>query len=236
MIPDLMIDGYRFARFSTLGFALVLLFCGANVAHAKAQSLPERLEKAKLLFVEGQKAYVQGDLTSALDSFREAHRLVPSAELAYNIGHISEQLGDVEAAIRFLGLYLSRSFSPAKDEEEIEMRIARLRDRVRAQREQLSRQLRIPMTLTERERSVFRKAIAIVKQGRYRAALALFTIALDHNRLPEIYYDIAKLSEQLGRTREAVINYRAYLETHRYAADKKAVERKIAELVSVVRE
>jgi len=229
-----MMDGNRFARFFTL--VLVLLFCGSNVAHTTAQPLSERLEKAKLLFVEGQKAYVQGDLAEALDSFREAHRLVPSAELAYNIGHISEQLGDFEDAIRFLGLYLSRSLPSAKDQKEIEIRIARLRERVYAQREQLSRQLRIPTVLAEQERAVLRKAVVIVKQGRYRAALALFTIALRQNQLPEIHYDIAKMSEQIGRTQDAVTNYRAYLETRRHAADKKAVEKKIAELVAVVRE
>ena len=178
MIRDWMMDGFRLTRSFTLGFVIALLFCGSNVALTRAQPLTDRLDKAKLLFVRGQKAYVQGDLTEALSSFREAHRLVPSAELAYNIGHISEQLGDIENAIRFLGLYISRSLSSPRDEKEIEIRIARLQEQMRVQREQLSRQLRIPMALSEQARKVSKKAVEMVKKGRFQAALVLFTIAL----------------------------------------------------------
>ncbi len=230
MLSDWMMDVHRLVRFCTLGFAFVLLLCGASVATSSAQPLSERLDNAKVLFVEGQKAYVQGDLAKALSSFRKAHRLVPSAELAYNIGHISEQLGDFDNAIRFLGFYLSRSLSSAKDQKEIEMRIARLQDKVRAQREQLSRELRTPAALAHQVRAIFDKAIAMVKKGRYQAALVSFTIVLAQHRLPEIHYNIAKLAEQLGRTRDAVKNYRAYLKTRSNAADREAIEKKLAEL------
>jgi tetratricopeptide (TPR) repeat protein len=235
MLFDWMIDFCRLARFYTFGFALALLLSGSSVALTSAQPLSDRLDKAKVLFVEGQKAYVQGDLAKALSSFREAHRLVPSAELAYNIGHISEQLGDFEDAIRFLGLYLSRSLASVKDQKEIEKRIARLRDKVREQREQLSKELRIPAAPAEKARAFFDKAIAMVKQGRYQAALVSFTIALGQYQLPEVHFNIAKLAEHLGRTRDAVKNYRAYLIMRRDAADREAVEKKIAQLVAVER-
>jgi tetratricopeptide (TPR) repeat protein len=231
MICGWMMDGFRFARFYALSFALALLFCGTGIELVRAQSLSERLHKAKLLFVEGQKAYVRGDLVDALKSFREAHRLVPSAELAYNIGHISEQLGDFDNAIRFLGLYLSRSLPSAKDRKEIEIRIAGLLDKVRLKREELSRRLRIPSALTELTRKNLKKAVAMTREGRYQTALVLFSIALDQYRRPEIYYSIAMLSEQLGRAQEALTNYQAYLRARAHAADREAVEKKIAELV-----
>lgn len=231
MLSDWMMHVFRIARFCTLSIVLAFV-CGSSVALAQAQQLSERLDKAKRLFVEGQRAYVQGDLKIALSSFREAHRLVPSAELAYNIGHISEQLGDFEAAIRFLGFYLSRSLSSAKDQKEIEMRIARLKEKVRVRREQFSRQLRIPPQLAERARAMFDKALAMVRKGRYEAALAIFTIAFNQTHLPEIQYNLAKLAEQLGRPQDAVKNYRAYLKAHSDAADKAQVEKKIAELIA----
>jgi tetratricopeptide (TPR) repeat protein len=229
-----MINLHQIAAYSTATIGIFAVLCGASAVPAKAQTFSERLQEAKVFFDDGQKAYLEGDLEKALGKFKQAHRLVPSAELAYNIGHISEQAGDSANAVRFLELYLSRSLPPVKDQKDIEKRIARLRPKVASANEQLLKQLSNPKPLTDEARSFFAKGIAMFKQGRYRGALASFEIVLNRFQLPEIYYNIAVTSEQLGRTQDAVGNYRAYLRKRFDAPDKKSVEQKIQTLLEMV--
>ena len=61
-----------------------------------AQSSKENIEKARDIFMAGQKAFQKGNLDEALKKFRHANRLVPTAETSYNIGHIYERKGDFE--------------------------------------------------------------------------------------------------------------------------------------------
>jgi tetratricopeptide (TPR) repeat protein len=226
-----MIKLCRIAVRSTATIGIFVLLYGMSATPVQAQTFSERLQKAKAFFDEGQKAYLEGNMEKALGEFKQAHRLVPSAELAYNIGHISEQLGDIENAVRFLELYISRSLSPGKDQKDIETRIARLRSKVASINEQLLKQLSNPKPLTDEARSFFAKGITMFKQGRYRTASALFAIVLNRFQLPEIYYNIALASERLGRTQDAVSYYRAYLRKRSDAPDKERVEQKIRTLL-----
>ncbi|MBN1654227.1 MAG: hypothetical protein JXA30_10685, partial [Deltaproteobacteria bacterium] len=232
-----MLEGWRndlsqIARYCLFALLLAVLFDQSSVSPARAQCCSERLEKAKLLFVEGQREYLEGRLSKALGKFHAAHHLVPSAELAYNIGHISEQLGDAENAIRFLRLYLSRSLPSAKDQEQVEKRIALLQTKTKARRQRLIRRPATAAALTGSALSFFKRGVAMFRQGRYQAALVSFTIALKQAKLPEIYYNIAQASEQLGRARDAVDNYRAYLDKQTEPSDRELIEHRISELLA----
>jgi tetratricopeptide (TPR) repeat protein len=126
-----------------------------------------------------------------------------------------------------LHLYLSRSRSPVSDREEIEKRIARLRQKVRRKRQQL---ISAPPHMTAEARVFFNRAMQMFKQARYRDALAAFLAAQRLVPAPEIQYNLALTSEKLGRAGDAIDYYRAYLRSLDDPAQKRAIQEKIREL------
>lgn len=206
----------------------VLILCPHNTF---AQHDAKRLSRAKTLFVNGQQAYLDGKLKEALQMFYEAHYLVPSAELAYNIGHISEQLGDLESAVRFLRLYLSRKKHPAKDYQEVEQRLNQLQKMIGKKNQQL---ITSSSQLIDSARSYFKLGVQMFQQGRYQVALVSFKIAQQRQQLPEITYNIALSFERLGQKHEAVQYYRAYLKTVGHEIKQKETAKKINGLLKKV--
>ena len=223
------------ARYSV---TLLLFIVGLLQAlPARAQSdvrtdSSNRVEKAKELFFAGQKAFQEGDLKTALYDFQEANRLVPSAELAYDIGRICRRMGDTEQAIWFLRLYLSRAGSSATDREEIQTQIEQMRKEEHSLREEM---LNSPPQVTAQARGYFEQGMAMFENGRYHAALIAFTAAQRLFPLPELSYNMALASERLGRKSDAIDYYSAYLKARPDAPDRKDIENKIRNLQKELR-
>ena len=190
------------------------------------------MEKAKERFFAGQKAFQEGDLKTALRDFQEANRLVPSAELAYNIGKTCRRIGDTEQAIWFLRLYLSRAGSAATDREQIQKLVEELRKEQRGLRE---RMLNTPPQVTAQARGYFEQGVAMFASGRYHAALIAFTAAERLFPLPELSYNMALASEHLGRKNDAMDYYSAYLRVRPDAPDRKDIEDRIRKLQKELR-
>lgn len=186
-----------------------------------------RLEHAKEYFIAGQKAYQQGLLEQALSDFQEANRLVPSAELAYNIGQVYEHLGNAAQAISFFTLYLSRSGENVTDGAKMRTRIDRLRQLERRQRNQI---LEAPARVVEQALADFKRGVALFVSGNYRNALSAFSAAARLDPVPELSYNMALTSERLGRWSNAIDYYSAYLQAENDIPDKKRIEAKIATL------
>jgi tetratricopeptide (TPR) repeat protein len=195
---------------------------------AKANMDPQsRLEKAKERFVTGQKAYERGLLQQALSDFQEANRLVPSAELAYNIGQVYERLGNAGQAISFFTLYLSRSGANVADGAKMSTRIARLRQWERRQHNQI---LEAPALVVEQALEDFKRGIAMFEKGKYKNSLSAFAAAERLQQVPELSYNMALTSERLGRWSDAIVYYSAYLQAEKDLPDRKQIEGKIAAL------
>jgi len=225
-MPDPIPQALRISLALAASFCLLLeLSVGV-----RAQAPQERLEKAKVLFLQGQDAYQKGELKQALDSFLAAETLVPSAELAYNIGHLYERLGEPEKAAVFLRLYLSRSRRPPADGEQVQERIAGLRKQARAVQETLAGP---PPQLGEQALDLFERGRRLFEQKRYRQALAALLAARKLSPAAEIVYNLALTSEKLGRPDEAAGYYRAYTRALRGPEELEAIEKKIRELEAI---
>jgi tetratricopeptide (TPR) repeat protein len=73
----------------------------------------------------GVKAYQEGRFRDAVESFKEADRLAPSARLSFNIAKVYERMGDNRSALAAYRDYLRRL--PAADNEaEVSQRVAEL--------------------------------------------------------------------------------------------------------------
>ena len=97
---------------------LALLFSALLfAAHARAadpapetpDASPQARQEAKERYEQGAAAYEAGRFKDAVDLFREADRLAPSAPLSFNIARAYEKLGDDAGALRWYRDYLRRA-------------------------------------------------------------------------------------------------------------------------------
>ena len=208
------------------GLALAVLLIATSPA-VQAQQGAERLNRARQLFTEGQTAFAKGNLRDALERFLAAEKLVPSAELAYNIGHLYALVGEPEEAARFLRLYLSRSRGPVPDRDQVTARLNRLQRRARRERQLL---IGSSPSLTAEARALFERGLRMFEQQRYREALSALLAARRVVPAPEIEYNLAVTSEKLGLRGDAVDYYRVYLSTVKEPYERESIEKKIRRL------
>jgi tetratricopeptide (TPR) repeat protein len=240
-IPD-----YRFVLFIFLVFQIALSQAqsqdsqtnrtlsgdvpGAKSGKAISRSTTDpqtRLERAREKFLAGRKWYQKSNFSRALADFQEANRLVPSAELAYNIGQIYEQLGDWEQAIAYFKLYLSRSGDEATDSAEVEAKIVNLG---KAERRHLGQLLEAPAELSNRLLARFERARADFESGHYKDALTNFAAIQRVYPANELIYNMAVAAERSGRLGDAIDYYTTYLELDSDLSDKSALAAKIGSL------
>jgi tetratricopeptide (TPR) repeat protein len=86
--------------------------------------------------------------------------------------------------------------------------------------------------LTSEARAFFERGQKLFRDGRYQAALAAFAAARRFAALPELAYNLAVVSERLGRASEAVDYYREYLREAQSSADVDAVQARIRVLLT----
>jgi tetratricopeptide (TPR) repeat protein len=98
---------------------------------AQAEPMPQTgsptqlRERAKAAFGQATSDFAAGRYREALLGFEQAARLLPSAELWFNIGRAREELGQLEGAVEAYRHYLRDSVD-APDRAEVEARIRRL--------------------------------------------------------------------------------------------------------------
>ena len=197
---------------------------------AQEADKPEAVHAAKALFERANAAYKKGDLRRAYDLFAEADRQAPSPELAYNLGRTAERMGEVGLAAEHFRRYL-RDGKPTKQErDDLRQRIERLRELGRRQRAQAMKPAPESASLTGEARRFFEHGLALYARGDLAGALTAFTAAQRFTELPEVYYNLAVVAERLGRRRDAMDYYRAYLRGLPRAVDRSLVEARLRDL------
>ena len=104
-----------------------LLFITATAAQPVKAQGDEEL--AKTHFKAAGSYYNQGKYEKALEEFKEAYRLMPLAEMIYNMAQCYERLGDLETSIAEYKKYIEEK-PDAKDLQAIRDKIESLKDRL----------------------------------------------------------------------------------------------------------
>lgn len=87
-----------------------------------------------------------------------------------------------------------------------------------------------PEVRQEEARALFRAAQVAYDAGRFEVALERFTEAYTLSNRPQLLYNIGLAAERLGRRREALAAYRAYLQLHPAASNQEEVEGRVRSL------
>jgi tetratricopeptide (TPR) repeat protein len=167
----------------------------ASTQPAAPQDQPH--EAAKAAYARGAEAFRGGQFEEAISQFSAADRLVPRAELAYDIARAHEQLRNVGAALRFYLEYLRRA-PTARNRDEVERRVAALEATLMARGVQLLTVLstpsaaevqidgkRVGSTPFSEELAPGSHRLALGKAG-YEASEQLVTLTREHALLVEV--------------------------------------------------
>ncbi|MBX3271593.1 MAG: PEGA domain-containing protein [Sandaracinaceae bacterium] len=130
----------RLVPFAALAAALALpAFASAQeAAEPSPESAPspenvDATRQAREHFLAGIEQFRNHQYRQAIQSFELARRLVPSADLQYNIGRAHEELSEYDQAIERYQAYLRDRVDPP-DRAQLEAHIASLRERASAER------------------------------------------------------------------------------------------------------
>ncbi len=206
------------------------LLMPASPVRAQAGGSGADVERARVLFAEGQAAYAEGRFEEAATKMAAAFEITGSPELAFNLGRVYERMSDYDRAIRFFRLYLRRGSPSEAEAEDVRARIARLDEAKRRQRDQVFTAAPAADELTAEARAFFLRGVAMFQRRHYDAAMQAFIAAQRFAPLPEVLYNMAVTAERLGQRRDAADYYREYLRLRPDAPDRGAVERRMAEL------
>ena len=188
------------------------------------------IERARALFLEAEQAYAEGRFAEAAATLLEAYELTQSPALAFNLARTYERMSEYDSALRYLRIYQRGALS---DEEraDAEARVARIEEAKRRQRAQVFTEVPAQDALTAEARVFFERGVQMFRRRHYEAALSAFTAAHRFAALPEVLYNLAVTAERLEQRRDAADYYREYLRLRPEAADRGAVEAKIAQLL-----
>ncbi len=95
--------------------AAFFVLLAARAARADAGSA--RRQEARALAKQGLRAFEEGAIQTALDTFERAYLANPDARLLYNIAQCHRQLGERQRAAVMLSLYAAKA--PAAKRKEI---------------------------------------------------------------------------------------------------------------------
>ncbi len=87
----------------------MLLLCGSSLADVPTKSFDGVSQQARVRFEQGLSAYQEGRFRAAIEHFKEADRLAPSARLSYNIALAYERMNDAPNALAAYRDYLRRA-------------------------------------------------------------------------------------------------------------------------------
>lgn len=114
----------------------MVLIAASTGLTAEAQSAPDdtAIAEARAHFEAGTAAFDQGDYELAVSEFEAAHAITAHPDILFNIYSAAERAGQLELALGSLERYLAEGEVPADRRTVLQGRLARLRDRVAAQR------------------------------------------------------------------------------------------------------
>lgn len=192
--------------------------------------------RARDLFTRGVAAYEAGRLDEAADLLAQADALLPSPELAFNIGRVYERMGRVTEAVTYYRRYLRDAAPDDAVRADVEARIAALAELERRHRDAVMSLPPSSDEMTAEAQRFFERGVAMFRRRRYDAALAAFTAAYRFAPLPEVIYNLAVASERTEHFGDAVDYYREYLRARPTDPDRPSIERTIRELQARDRE
>jgi len=206
--------------------ALPLALASSSTTLAQATDV----ERARTLYLEGERDYGEGRFGEAAEKLLEAYELTQSPALAFNLARTYERMSEYDLALRYLRIYLRRGEPTAEERESVQARIGRIEEAKRRQRAQVFTDAPAADALTAEARVFFERGVEMFRRRHYDAALQAFTAAHRFAALPEVLFNLAVTSERLEQRRDAADYYREYLRVRPEAADRGAVEAKIAAL------
>ncbi len=209
---------------------LASVFALAVPASAMAQPDAAAVARAQDLFTRGVAAYDAGRLDEAARLLGEADVILPSAELAFNIGRVYERMGEATQAIRYFQRYVHDGHPSDEERADITSRIAALRALDQRHHDQIMTAPPSTDDMTAEARTFFLRGVAMFRRRHYDAAFAAFTAAYRFAPLPEVIYNLAVLSERTGQRQNAIDYYREYLRVRPTDPDRATIERQIATL------
>ncbi|MET0387673.1 MAG: tetratricopeptide repeat protein [Polyangiales bacterium] len=191
-------------------------------------------ERARECFDRAQQDYAAGRLAEARRGFECAYAQLPSSELAWNLGRVSERMGDVEEGLRYFQEYLAMAQPPREERRRVEARIAALRKLGARQSVTLKPGPDVGKALSREARAFFERGTKLYRAGHYKAAAAAFTAALQLSAAPELHYNLGVTAERMQQLQDACDHYRAYLEAWPEAPDRADVRAHIGALRSQI--
>ena len=192
-----------------------------------ADSDPQARKRARNHFEQGQEAYRKGKWEEARALFQAADALMPSPELAFNLALVCERSGRAAQAVRYYGRYLKTAKVDKREARELRKKIAALATLAARQRGQLKLPPPSGDQLTAEARRFFDRGLSLYKRSQREAAMAAFTAAYRLRETPELLFNLALISEELGRKQDAIDYYRAYLRRLPSARDATEVRSRI---------
>jgi tetratricopeptide (TPR) repeat protein len=218
----------RACRGRLLASALWLAL-GAGSAAADEAQKPSSIDEARSAFAEAQSAYARGDLETARARLQRAHELAPSAELSYDLARVHERMGDAATAIALYREYLEHQRATKTEQTRIARSIAELEALAKRQGDALRAPPPDAAVLDAEARAMFTRGIEAFRAKRFEVAHSAFLAARSIAALPELEYNLARACEELGRARDAIDHYRAFLH-HATPDEAQATRARIAAL------
>lgn len=214
-----------------LALPLALAASGVGgLARAEEPNRDARVAAARALFLEGEAAYTEGRFNVAATKLLEAYELTQSPALAFNLARTYERMSEYDLALRYFAIYLRRGEPTDEERQDVEARVTRITEAKERQARQVFTDLPSSDALTNEARVFFVRGVQMFRRGHYDAALQAFTAAHRFATLPEVLFNLAVTAERLHQDRDAADYYREYLRVRPNAADRGAVEAKIATL------
>lgn len=196
---------------------------GASAQGASGKSNASSIAEARAAFSRAQAAYAEGDLDAARTQLERAHDLAPSAELSYDLARVHERMGDAAQAIALYREYLDAHRATEAEAARIAAAIAKLEALAKRQGDALRAPPPDAALLDAEARAMFTRGVEAFRAKRYEVAHTAFLAARSVAPLPELDYNLARACEELGRTRDAIDHYRAFL--HHASPDEAAATR-----------
>ena len=201
-----------------------------ELAAKEARTDAQNQHRAREHFQQGQEAYRQGKWERARALFEAADSLLPSPELAFNLALVCERSGRASEAVAYYRRYLKKADTNMRERREVRDKIAALSALAARQQGQLKLPPPSGDQLTAEARRFFTRGLALYKRDQRRAAMAAFMAAYRLRQTPELLFNLALISEELGHRRDAIDYYQAYLRRLPRAHDAGAVRSRIQAL------
>lgn len=210
-------------RYAFAASALWLVMAASTPSRAQGTDTSTTSAAAEEYYEAGKIFYENGKYLEALDAFKRAYEITPTAALTYNIAATHEKLSQWSEAIEWYEKYLELETNP-RERSEVLDKLELLRKRVGGDDPDAQFEARMEAGRTSYQR------------GDYETAITEFSAAFEIKQASASLYNIAKSYEKLARYEEAIDYYEQYLELAPNAPDRADVEETITRLRKAIRE